>query len=264
MPSQHLIPYDQTGEHPSLRQLTQHDGILKVTIDVDHLRAQGDQLTDRFLRILTELAVTHCLSSETAPAPARGVAYNFAAIDAYVRLLTTLINAHGGGPLLLAKALTILCTGAAAFYLSLPRLAVHKLVVEEYDHRRCKTSTGSTGSATYRHRAPCDLADRAQLVGDASARDVPQTIFAGPILICIRMPTRAVLQRDFDERLGDFSARPYFRAFVGFICELEPPEPVGAAQFGHLQALAAALAQLTPQRVPGFVFSWLELISHRC
>ena len=75
------------------------------------LNLQGDQLTDRFLRILTELAITHCLSSETAPAPGRGVMYNFAAIDAYVRLLTTLINAHGGGPLLLAKALTILCTG---------------------------------------------------------------------------------------------------------------------------------------------------------
>ena len=74
---------------------------------------QGDQLTDRFLRILTELAVTHCLSSESTPAPARGMSYNFAAVDAYVRLLTTLINAHGGGPLLLAKALTILCTGNA-------------------------------------------------------------------------------------------------------------------------------------------------------
>ena len=49
-----------------------------------------------------------------------------------------------------------------------------------------------------------------------------------------------MLQRDFDERLGDFAARPYFRAFVGFICELEPPEPVSAAQFGHLQVTADA------------------------
>lgn len=72
-----------------------------------------------------------------------------------------------------------------------------------------------------------------------------------------------MLQRDFDERGGDFAARPYFRAFLGFICELAPPDPVPQPQFAYLQALAGAFAQLTPQRVPGFVYSWLELISHR-
>ena len=73
-----------------------------------------------------------------------------------------------------------------------------------------------------------------------------------------------MLQRDFDERMGDFAARPYFRAFMGFMSELVPPDPVPQAQFAYLQALAGALAQLTPQRVPGFVYAWLELISHRC
>ena len=43
-------------------------------------------------------------------------------------------------------------------------------------------------------------------------------------------------------------------------CTVPKPD---SSRASHLQALAAALAQLTPQRVPGFVFSWLELISHR-
>lgn len=72
---------------------------------------QGDALTDRFLRILTELAMTHCLASEAGPAPGRGITYSFAAIDAYVRLMCTLIGSHGGGAPLLAKALSILSTG---------------------------------------------------------------------------------------------------------------------------------------------------------
>ena len=58
-----------------------------------------------------------------------------------------------------------------------------------------------------------------------------------------------MLQRDFDERLGDFAARPYFRAFVGFICELEPPEPVSAAQFGHLQVTAEPSSLPKPYQV---------------
>ena len=55
--------------------------------------------------------MTHCLASEAGPAPGRGITYSFAAIDAYVRLLCTLIGSHGGGAPLLAKALSILSTG---------------------------------------------------------------------------------------------------------------------------------------------------------
>ena len=36
-----------------------------------------------------------------------------------------------------------------------------------------------------------------------------------------------------------------------------------AAGFQMLAALAAAFHALQPLRVPGFAFSWLELISHR-
>ena len=53
---------------------------------------QGDELTDRFLRILTELAVTHCLSGESGAVTMRPGLLYFVAIDAYVRLLVLLIN----------------------------------------------------------------------------------------------------------------------------------------------------------------------------
>ena len=53
---------------------------------------QGDELTDRFLRILTELAVTHCLSGESGVVTMRPGLLYFVAIDAYVRLLVLLIN----------------------------------------------------------------------------------------------------------------------------------------------------------------------------
>jgi CCR4-NOT transcription complex subunit 1 len=62
-------------------QLT-HAGMLKC-----------DDTTERFLHILTELVVAHCLSSE-APAPAGGphTLLNFAAIDAYARLVLLLVK----------------------------------------------------------------------------------------------------------------------------------------------------------------------------
>ena len=57
---------------------------------------QGDELTDRFLRILTELAVTHCLSGESGAVTMRPGLLYFVAIDAYVRLLVLLINGERG------------------------------------------------------------------------------------------------------------------------------------------------------------------------
>lgn len=53
---------------------------------------QGDDLTDRFFRVLAELAVRHCLANEaTAPGSGRPGALSFVATDALVRLLVTLI-----------------------------------------------------------------------------------------------------------------------------------------------------------------------------
>lgn len=62
---------------------------------------QGDDLTERFFRNLTELAVIHCLNSERpAPAPAVGQPagaqpqpqLNFVATDALVRLAVCLVT----------------------------------------------------------------------------------------------------------------------------------------------------------------------------
>ena len=75
----------------------------------------------------------------------------------------------------------------------------------------------------------------------------------------------AVLRRDAEERGEAFNARPYFRLAVGLISELAPAAGTeDAAGFGMLAALASAFHALQPLRVPGFAFSWLELISHRC
>lgn len=67
------------------------------------------------------------------------------------------------------------------------------------------------------------------------------------------------------ERGESFNARPYFRLCIGLISELAPTAGnEDAAGFGMLSALASAFHALQPLRVPGFAFSWLELISHRC
>lgn len=74
-----------------------------------------------------------------------------------------------------------------------------------------------------------------------------------------------MLRRDAEERGEAFNARPYFRLAVGLISELAPAAGTeDAAGFGMLAALASAFHALQPLRVPGFAFSWLELISHRC
>jgi len=69
--------------------------------------------------VLLELAVAHCLASEAGSAGAppgaasagRPGALSFLAVDAAARLLVTLISAHGGGPPLLARALSVMTTG---------------------------------------------------------------------------------------------------------------------------------------------------------
>ncbi len=60
-----------------------------------------DELTERFFRILTELAVRHCAASEVGGAPGQPGAVSFMATDALARLIVTLvIGAHPGMSLL--------------------------------------------------------------------------------------------------------------------------------------------------------------------
>lgn len=71
--------------------------------------AQGDEMTERFLRIMIQLAVQHCLRSEAAaaanlpPGAPRPAALSFIAVDAAVRLFVCLITQHGGGNSLYVK-----------------------------------------------------------------------------------------------------------------------------------------------------------------
>lgn len=70
---------------------------------------QGDDMTERFLRIMIQLAVQHCLRSEAAAAAAmppgapRPAPLSFIAVDAAVRLFVCLITQHGGGNSLFVK-----------------------------------------------------------------------------------------------------------------------------------------------------------------
>ncbi|KAK9916879.1 hypothetical protein WJX75_008268 [Coccomyxa subellipsoidea] len=61
-----------------------------------------DDLTERFFRILTELAVRHCANSDVPGAQA-----NFMATDALARLVVTLVISHGGGLDLLSRVLGV-------------------------------------------------------------------------------------------------------------------------------------------------------------
>lgn len=61
-----------------------------------------------------------------------------------------------------------------------------------------------------------------------------------------------------------FDQRPYFRLLVTVLQELHAPDPVlDTTNFSVLAAFANAFYLLRPAAVPGFAFSWLELISHR-
>ena len=71
--------------------------------------------------------------------------------------------------------------------------------------------------------------------------------------------------KDVDERGAAFNPRPYHRALTGLMMEMHAPD--AALDSSHPQVLASfasALLALQPLRIPGFAFSWLELVSHRC
>lgn len=67
------------------------------------------------------------------------------------------------------------------------------------------------------------------------------------------------------KKKAPFDQRVFFRMFVNLMKELTVQEPVLDAI--HLQVLntfASAYNTLQPMVLPGFVFAWTELISHRC
>ncbi|KAJ1462545.1 CCR4-Not complex component, Not1-domain-containing protein [Pelagophyceae sp. CCMP2097] len=71
------------------------------------------------------------------------------------------------------------------------------------------------------------------------------------------------LVADYDSA-ANFDQRPYFRLFLNLLQDLNVPDPVmDSSNPRVLAAFATAFHALQPAMVPGFAFSWLELVSHR-
>ncbi|XP_053538020.1 CCR4-NOT transcription complex subunit 1 isoform X3 [Ictalurus punctatus] len=73
-----------------------------------------------------------------------------------------------------------------------------------------------------------------------------------------------VLIQDHDVRQADFQQLPYHRIFIMLLLELNAPEHVlETINFQTLTAFCNTFHILRPTKAPGFVYAWLELISHR-
>ncbi|XP_043935455.1 CCR4-NOT transcription complex subunit 1 [Protopterus annectens] len=75
-----------------------------------------------------------------------------------------------------------------------------------------------------------------------------------------------VLLQDHDGRQchSDFQQLPYHRIFIMLLLELNAPEHVlETINFQTLTAFCNTFHILRPTKAPGFVYAWLELISHR-
>uniref|UniRef100_A0A669QWU0 CCR4-NOT transcription complex subunit 1 n=1 Tax=Phasianus colchicus TaxID=9054 RepID=A0A669QWU0_PHACC len=73
-----------------------------------------------------------------------------------------------------------------------------------------------------------------------------------------------VLLQDHEVRQGEFQQLPYHRIFIMLLLELNAPEHVlETINFQTLTAFCNTFHILRPTKAPGFVYAWLELISHR-
>nr|XP_014431488.1 CCR4-NOT transcription complex subunit 1 isoform X11 [Pelodiscus sinensis] len=73
-----------------------------------------------------------------------------------------------------------------------------------------------------------------------------------------------VLIQDHDVRQSEFQQLPYHRIFIMLLLELNAPEHVlETINFQTLTAFCNTFHILRPTKAPGFVYAWLELISHR-
>ncbi|TDH65786.1 hypothetical protein CCR75_009587 [Bremia lactucae] len=67
------------------------------------------------------------------------------------------------------------------------------------------------------------------------------------------------------KKKAPFDQRVFFRMFVNLMKELTAREPtLDSIHLPVLNTFASALNTLQPAGLPGFVFAWTELISHRC
>ncbi|XP_063970716.1 CCR4-NOT transcription complex subunit 1-like isoform X2 [Lytechinus pictus] len=73
-----------------------------------------------------------------------------------------------------------------------------------------------------------------------------------------------VLLQDHEVRQTEFHQLAYHRIFSMLLLELNAPEQIlEAINFQVMSAFCNALHVLRPSKAPGFVYAWLELISHR-
>uniref|UniRef100_A0A8C5JX14 CCR4-NOT transcription complex subunit 1 n=1 Tax=Jaculus jaculus TaxID=51337 RepID=A0A8C5JX14_JACJA len=73
-----------------------------------------------------------------------------------------------------------------------------------------------------------------------------------------------VLLQDHDVQQSEFQQLPYHRIFIMLLLELNAPEHVlETINFQTLTAFCNTFHILRPTKAPGFVYAWLELISHR-
>ena len=73
-----------------------------------------------------------------------------------------------------------------------------------------------------------------------------------------------VLMRDYETKKTKFNQRPYFRLFANWFVEMNVPDPtLDQISLQILLAFSNSFMMLSPLRLPGFSFAWLELISHR-
>ena len=117
-----------------------------------NMSMQGEELTDRFLRILTDLAVSHCLTGETSSMTMRPGLLYFVAVDAYVRLLTMLITGFFHCPLLVAPRMhcwtSEWCRQFAAIGAQIVLCIVRALVLCCCAHMPCKGTNQASAAQT--------------------------------------------------------------------------------------------------------------------
>eukprot|EP00698_Gefionella_okellyi_P025035 TRINITY_DN9037_c0_g1_i1.p1 TRINITY_DN9037_c0_g1~~TRINITY_DN9037_c0_g1_i1.p1 ORF type:complete len:2034 (-),score=429.50 TRINITY_DN9037_c0_g1_i1:786-6887(-) len=70
-----------------------------------------------------------------------------------------------------------------------------------------------------------------------------------------------VLTRDHESKSSRLYQRPYYRLFICWLADLNTVDDMNSFQL--LAGFSQAFLQLSPQRLPAFAFSWLDLISHR-
>jgi CCR4-NOT transcription complex subunit 1 len=225
---------------------------------VGQLRSGGllnmDDVTERMLRILVELAVNHCLQVSSLW---RGFE------------VQGLIRGFG-------------VWGQPALRLPLPFL-VPSLPLTHMSHALPPPNHHAQSEA------PVPRPDGSQGPGPLSFLAIDPLV---KLIVCLVSAhgggeaflqrslavTVCLLRRDAEDKAGSFNARPYLRLLLGLASELALVEEAAAAaapaaaggdkpppqqQPRYLRCIGLALLMVQPASVPGFAYAYLEMASHR-